>query len=511
MTLRNHRLTNFQLDGGSDVSCLTVAVGTGSVYLDGLCGSKIGSLRLESCTSASVGAGVDTVEVTGSGIPVLISGEHDYLIVTGSNNVITLSSGAALSRLKITGENNTVKSADETSASTVACGEIELLGRGNSISFGTSSAVPCKVTVGGNENKLSCAFGEVASLGISGTKAEVNISSLSGIPKFYVTGNENDIEASAALGYSLVLSGSLNELSAKCAENIGSVEINGNSNWLSLSCAELSSVSISGSYNTVNKLEAGTVASLAIPGANNAFVLNVQSALTAAEAKGLGNTLTVNGSADTITLSGRKTVLCGSGKVTNLNVNAAGCTITLTAETVTDNSDQAEEDRVLNLVTLGYKGNYTLKWAQEHDYESPEKEVWVNAKDYTSVTDYLIWVNLSMQRVNIFKGGEGNWNLVYSCIVGTGAPGRGTPVGVWKTTYKAWAGWTTSTYTVRPVVGFKEKTGYAFHSRLYYPGSDKLSDYSIGFPVSHGCVRMYDEDVLYIYNNIPLGTTVVVY
>ena len=36
-------------------------------------------------------------------------------------------------------------------------------------------------------------------------------------------------------------------------------------------------------------------------------------------------------------------------------------------------------------------------------------------------------------------------------------------------------------------------------------------DASIGYPISHGCVRMYDEDVAYIYNNIPVGTTVVVF
>ena len=511
VTLRSHRLTSFQLGGGSELSRLTVAVGTGSVYLDSFGGSKIGTLRLESCTSASVDSCAGTVEVTGNGIPVSIAGRHDYLIVTGSNNVITLSSGASLSRLKISGENNTVKLADGAFAGTVSCGEIELLGSGNSVSFVTSSDVSCKVTVGGSENKLSCAFGAVASLNISGTKAEVDIGSLSEIPVFSVTGNENDVKISGSGDYSPAVTGSLNEIAAKSGGALGSVEISGNSNWLSLSCAELSAVSILGSYNTVNKLEAGTVASLSIPGTGNVFVLSGQSVLTAAEANGPGNTLTVNGAAGTVTLSGRKTVLNGSGKVTNLNINASGCTVTLTAETVTDNSGQAEEDRVLKLVTQGYAGNYTLKWAQEHDYESSEKEVWVNAKDYTSATDYLIWVNLSMQRVNIFKGGEGNWILIYSCIVGTGAPGRGTPVGVWKTTYKAWAGWTTSTYTVKPVIGFKEKTGYAFHSRLYYPGTDKLSDYSIGFPVSHGCVRMYDEDVLYIYNNIPLGTTVVVY
>ena len=166
---------------------------------------------------------------------------------------------------------------------------------------------------------------------------------------------------------------------------------------------------------------------------------------------------------------------------------------------------------MLALVTTGYKGNYTLSWAQNHDYTPLEKKAWVQAKGYSSATGWLIWVNLSMQRVNIFKGSQGNWDLIYSCIVGTGAPGTGTPVGLYTTTYKLAAGWTTSTYTVKPVVGFKNGTGYAFHSRLFYPGTTRLMDASIGYPISHGCVRMYDEDVAYIYNNIPVGTTVVVF
>jgi lipoprotein-anchoring transpeptidase ErfK/SrfK len=81
---------------------------------------------------------------------------------------------------------------------------------------------------------------------------------------------------------------------------------------------------------------------------------------------------------------------------------------------------------------------------------------------------------------------------------------------VWKTTYKQKDGWTTSTYTVRPVVRFKGG-GYAFHSRLYRPGTWTLSDPSIGFPVSHGCVRMLQDDIQWVFDNIPGGTTVVIY
>ncbi|PKM72522.1 MAG: hypothetical protein CVU91_09035 [Firmicutes bacterium HGW-Firmicutes-16] len=447
VTLRNNELTSFYLSGGSDISSLVVAVGKGSSSLGGDLGSKVGVLRLESCNGMSVGSGIDKIELTGNNMSVSISGEHNSLVITGSGNTVTLSSGASISVMKVAGMKNTIKTADGA----VYLGKTE------------------------------------------------------------VSGNENDIEAVISTGCSLSVGGTLNKISLKSDENLEAIDVAGNSNWLSISCKDLSTVSISGSYNTVNKLSTGVVTSVDVPGSDNAFVLYKDNVMTRAELNGQNNIMTVNGTSDTITLSGRKNTLDGTGNVAYLNVNASGCTISLIAECVTDNSGQAEIDRVQELVTLGYTGNYTLKWAQEHDYEESEKETWVNAKDYSSSTDYIIWINLSMQRVNIFKGSTGNWDLIYSCIVGTGAPGRGTPIGEWKTTYKAWNGWTTSTYTVKPVVGFKDNTGYAFHSRLYYPGTTTLSDSSIGYPVSHGCVRMYDADILYIYNNIPLRTTVVVY
>ena len=172
---------------------------------------------------------------------------------------------------------------------------------------------------------------------------------------------------------------------------------------------------------------------------------------------------------------------------------------------------ERDAQRVLQKVTLGYKGDYTLEWALANDLDDYEKEVWVNAKDFTSESEYLLWINLAYQRVNIFRRSGGNWELIRTCLAGTGRPGRDTPPGVWTTSYKQLGGWTTATYTVKPVVRFRGSIGYAFHSRLYYPGTNNIQDASIGYPISNGCVRMYDEDIWFIYNNIPDGTTVVVH
>jgi lipoprotein-anchoring transpeptidase ErfK/SrfK len=83
-------------------------------------------------------------------------------------------------------------------------------------------------------------------------------------------------------------------------------------------------------------------------------------------------------------------------------------------------------------------------------------------------------------------------------------------VGLTKTTYKE-TGWYNSTYSCRPVVRFYPNTGYAFHSRLYYPNGTTLKDSSIGWPVSAGCIRMLDADINYLYKYLPNGSTVLIY
>ena len=60
-------------------------------------------------------------------------------------------------------------------------------------------------------------------------------------------------------------------------------------------------------------------------------------------------------------------------------------------------------------------------------------------------------------------------------------------------------------------MGCYPDTGYAFHSRLCTPNTDKEYDFSSGYPVSHGCVRMQKKDVNWIYDNVPIGSPVVIF
>ncbi len=172
--------------------------------------------------------------------------------------------------------------------------------------------------------------------------------------------------------------------------------------------------------------------------------------------------------------------------------------------------DARDADKILAKVTTYYSGNYTTQWAVNHDLADYEKEIFVNTKGYSSSSQYLIWVNIGTQHTSIFQGSQGNWKLIRSGLVSTGA-NDATPRGVFKTLYKQ-KGWFTKTYDVRPVVHFRSG-GFAFHSRLYNPGTNKLwtNSNGVGYPLSHGCVRMEQDDIQWLYDNVPNGTTVVVY
>jgi hypothetical protein len=162
-------------------------------------------------------------------------------------------------------------------------------------------------------------------------------------------------------------------------------------------------------------------------------------------------------------------------------------------------------------VTSHYKGDFTTQWAYENDLTDIEKELWINSGGYTSRTDYLVWMNLDYQRVNIFRWEDGEWRIIRTALGASGRePGQRTRTGV-TTISGTQQLWWWPTYIVRPIVRFWPGTGHAFHSRPLHPTTEEVIDSRIGFPVSLGCIRMYCEDIWFLYNYIPIGTTVVVF
>lgn len=141
------------------------------------------------------------------------------------------------------------------------------------------------------------------------------------------------------------------------------------------------------------------------------------------------------------------------------------------------------------------------------DYSTKTKEDFVNNKGYKSKTKHLIWVNQYTQRIVIYKGSKGKWKVVRSASCATGKHGSMTPKGTLYITYRKKGRYYRTCYE-SPIVYFT--TGNAFHSRIkWYSGGYK--DATIGRPKSHGCVRLLQPEIDYIYKYCGKGTTIISY
>ena len=154
---------------------------------------------------------------------------------------------------------------------------------------------------------------------------------------------------------------------------------------------------------------------------------------------------------------------------------------------------------------IGYVGNkciYTTK-----KYSTEVKTAFVNYKGYSSKTKYLIWISHYTQQVSIFQGSKGKWKMIRTFICATGTAKNHSPRGVFKITYKE-KGWFYTSTKELYVTHYKGRN--SFHTRpLWNNGS--VQNPTIGKPASHGCVRCYNQDAKYIYDKMPIGTTVVSY
>lgn len=158
-----------------------------------------------------------------------------------------------------------------------------------------------------------------------------------------------------------------------------------------------------------------------------------------------------------------------------------------------------------NCLQLSYED-----FVQKEDYSVFQKERFVNqTQHYESDTEMLVWLSRRTQKVNVFQGSKDNWKLIHTFDCCSGKNASPTVGGVFKY-YSRTGRWDFGTYYVNRPMLFNG--GHAFHTRTYISGvPGALLDATIGAPRSHGCVRMYDDDVNWLWDNMKMGTTVVVY
>lgn len=136
-----------------------------------------------------------------------------------------------------------------------------------------------------------------------------------------------------------------------------------------------------------------------------------------------------------------------------------------------------------------------------------EAQMSLRAQPYTSNTGYMILVDRSACRVGVFSGGYGNWNLMHFWSCSPGKASTPTVSGVFKVQSR---GYYFDSGNARCYWYTQFYGDYLFHSVLYYKNGT-LMDGRVGVPLSHGCVRLEIGNAKWIYDNIPSGTTVVIY
>jgi len=107
-----------------------------------------------------------------------------------------------------------------------------------------------------------------------------------------------------------------------------------------------------------------------------------------------------------------------------------------------------------------------------------------------------IWVNLWKRKLYVMEGHQ----IKKEFMIGFGKRSTPTPIGEWKIADKGknWGGGFGACW-----IGLNVPWGrYGIH------GTNK--PYSVGKPTSHGCLRMFNQDVKLLYEMVPLGSRVIV-
>lgn len=129
------------------------------------------------------------------------------------------------------------------------------------------------------------------------------------------------------------------------------------------------------------------------------------------------------------------------------------------------------------------------------------------AKNRSSRTKYLVMVDTAKTRVGVFQGKKGSWTLKKYWICSVGKKSTPTPKGtfrIYTRGYSFGSGFTCYWYSA--FYG-----GYMLHSQTYYQGTFRIKGGRLGKHCTHGCVRIDLKNAKWVYDHLPLGTTVHTY
>lgn len=125
---------------------------------------------------------------------------------------------------------------------------------------------------------------------------------------------------------------------------------------------------------------------------------------------------------------------------------------------------------------------------------------YVNESGYSSPTGYLVWVNIYSQRVYVFQGSAGNWTMIQNWQCGTGKAKTPTPTGMNKKLHKKYKKYS------------RHKYWNCFSGTNAIHGSNGTKEVKkLGKLISNGCVRVTNDQALWMLNTVPKNTRFLVY
>lgn len=141
------------------------------------------------------------------------------------------------------------------------------------------------------------------------------------------------------------------------------------------------------------------------------------------------------------------------------------------------------------------------------DYTEDVKTDWVNEKNFSSKTKWLVWICLDKQRVNVFRrDSDGDWELQRACRCSTGkattptTPSFSDTIGFKKRWFKYYKNSGNLAY-------FMEFAGNGMHVWVGGNRGSLLGKHT----ASHGCTRMTEEDAIWMFERVPTRTKVIVW
>ncbi|MDA3732411.1 L,D-transpeptidase [Niameybacter massiliensis] len=176
----------------------------------------------------------------------------------------------------------------------------------------------------------------------------------------------------------------------------------------------------------------------------------------------------------------------------------------------------AEDGQSYHLIKNGKK--ITVPWSSVSIPASPKAckeqvpteviEAYFNSLSKISSSPYYIWTDLYRQTTYVFKKQSGEWKLIRRMATSSGLNKTPTPTGEFKVSaYVPAFGMNKGYRCKNALLLFGD---YLYHSVLYdVEGKYIISGMeSLGERASHGCLRLSPEDSKWLYETMPLGTSV---